>query len=95
MGDNMFIDINENYSIDSKEIISILDFQLLNSSEKMRTLIKKNQLNDQLLGEKQEAKSIIITDHAIYYSPFSPISLKRRVNKFSIFNKLENYSIQE
>lgn len=88
----MYINIDDDYSIDSQDIILILDAQLLNSSEKMRTFIENSKLNKQLSGNKTDAKSIIITDDKVYYSPFSTISLKKRVNKFSIFNKLENYS---
>lgn len=88
----MYINIDDDYSIDSQDIILILDAQLLNSSEKMRTFIENSKLNKQLSGNKTDAKSIIITDDKVYYSPFSTISLKKRVNKFSILNKLENYS---
>lgn len=91
----MFIDIDEKYSIDSQEIISILDFQLLNSSEKMRTFIDRNHSEGQMFGIKDEAKSIVITDNAIYYSPYSTMSLKKRLNMFSIINKLENYSTKD
>lgn len=91
----MFIDIDENYTIDSQEIIFILDFQLLNSSEKMYAFIDNAQCEGKLFGNENEAKSIIITDYKIYFSPFSTISLKKRLNKSSIINKLENYSSKD
>lgn len=88
----MFINIDDNHSIDSKGIITILDFQLLNSSEKMRTFIDKHEANDLIYGNKNEAKSIIITNEFIYYSPISTFSLKKKLNRFSIINKLQDFS---
>lgn len=95
MEDKMYIYIDDEYSIDSQEIISILDFHLIKSSEKIREFIKYNKEIGKLLGSKVEAKSIVITDDVIYYSPFSTTSLKKRLNMFSIINKLENYSVTD
>lgn len=91
----MYINLDDHYSVDSQNIVLMIDIQLVDSSEKMRTFIEQSELNDQLHGSAVEAKSIVITDDNVYYSPYSTISLKKRLNKFSIINKLENYSTTE
>jgi len=85
----MSIYIDDNYSIDSQHIISILDYQLITSSEKMRQYIDTLHSKGKVQGEELDAKSMIITDDTVYFSPFSTYSLKKRLNKQSIITKLD------
>ncbi len=74
----MFIYIGNDDVVESKKIITILDYQLTHSSPKLRQLIDKHRKDNTILGSEQDAKSIIITEDCIYYSIFSTSTLKKR-----------------
>lgn len=89
MGDNLFIYIGNDHVIESKQIISILEFQLIHSSLKLKQLINKMENNDRVFGIQADAKSIIITDDSIYYSPFATLTLKKREELYAAMNQVE------
>lgn len=73
----MFIHIGGDTVVSTKEVISILDHQT----------VKTSKLNKAFLHEKrktvvdssaEETKSYVITQDAIYCSPISSLTLKRR-----------------
>ncbi|MEI3604454.1 DUF370 domain-containing protein [Pseudogracilibacillus sp. SE30717A] len=74
----MFIYIGNDDVVESKKIIIILDYQLTYSSPKLRQLINKHKEEDSIHGSEEDAKSVIITEDCIYYSPFSTSTLKKR-----------------
>lgn len=75
----MYIHIGEEILVKTIDVIAIFDFQIIEES-------KENQLFiDRLLEEKRlidvgekESKSVIITNEFIYFSSFSPSTLKKR-----------------
>lgn len=87
----MFIFIGNDQVIESKRIITILDYQLLKSTSKLKNIIKSKRQEKKVLGDNTDAKSIIITDDYLYYSPYSTITLKKREVFFSQIDQLENY----
>ena len=73
----MFIYIGNNHVVESKYIISILDVQLEQTSSKLQRLVDDFKQQDKLYGEEESAKSIVITDDVLYYSPLSTLTLKK------------------
>ena len=88
MGNILFIYIGNDDVVESKKIISILDYQLMHSSPKLRQLIEKKKKN-RVIGSDEDAKSIIITDDYIYYSTFSTFTLKNREEIYATMNQVE------
>lgn len=87
----MFIDLDDEHVIHSKKVISILDINLKKSSIKIKKLLQYKKTQNKLIGEAKTSKSIIITDDYIYYSPHSPLTLKKRFNRDEIIKKIDNY----
>lgn len=85
----MFIFIGNDEVVETKKIISILDYQLVHSSPKLRQLIEGQKRNDNIFGSDEDAKSIIITDDGIHYSPFSTSTLKKREELYATMNQAE------
>ncbi len=73
----LFIYIGNNHVVESKYIISILDVQLERTSSKLQKLVDDFKQQDKLYGEEESAKSIVITDDVLYYSPLSTLTLKK------------------
>lgn len=73
----LFIYIGNNHVVESKYIISILDVQLEQTSSKLQRLVDDFKQQDKLYGEEESAKSIVITDDVLYYSPLSTLTLKK------------------
>lgn len=74
----MFIYIGNDLVIESKQILAIFEIDLVNHSKRLSSIVKKSAQNDTLLGSKEDAKSVIITDDHVYYSPLSTLTLKNR-----------------
>lgn len=73
----MFIHIGGDTVVSTKEVISILDHQFVKTSKITKRFIedKAKRVVDNHL---EETKSYIITKDAIYCSPISSLTLKRR-----------------
>lgn len=75
----MYIHLGEDELIKIQDVIAILDYQLVEESESNRFFIdhylKEKKLID--VGQK-DPKSIIVTTESIYYSSFSPSTLRKR-----------------
>ena len=87
----MFIDLDDEHVIHSEKVIAILDIQLKKSSIKLKKLLQYKKEHNELIGEYITGKSIIVTDKYIYYSPHSPLTLKKRFNRNEIIKKIDNY----
>lgn len=74
----MFIYIGNDLVIESKQIVAIFELDLVNHSKRLTSIVKKSAQNNCLLGSKDDAKSVIITDDYVYYSPLSTLTLKNR-----------------
>lgn len=74
----LFTYIGNDSVIESKQIIFILDYQLLQSSLHFKNCIQKHEKAQTIFGSQEDAKSVIMTDDGIYYSPFATSTLKNR-----------------
>lgn len=73
----MFIHIGGDTVVSTKEVISILDHQTVKSSKTNKEFLqdKRKTVVDHSV---EETKSYVITQDAIYCSPISSLTLKRR-----------------
>ena len=70
--------IGNDFVIESKSIIAIFDAELIQDSRRLLHIIQENKEKGTLYGEGKDAKSIIMTDDALYYSSLSTLTLKNR-----------------
>lgn len=87
----MYLIIGNDHVINGEEVISILDYQLLKTSSKFNNLMEMKIGKNKVLGDEADAKSVILTDDYLYYSPFSTLTLKKRESFLSAVDQLENY----
>jgi extracellular matrix regulatory protein B len=73
----MFIHIGGDTVVSTKDVISILDHQSVKSSKVNKAFLqaKRSTVVDQGV---EETKSYVITKDAVYCSPISSLTLKRR-----------------
>lgn len=88
----MFIHIGNNNAIRSREIVTIIDYNVIKSSSIMEEMLERAQKNNTIIGPVTDAKSVIITVNKIYYSSLSVATLKKRSTISSMVNKFDNYS---
>lgn len=75
----MYISIGGEVVIKSKDLIAILDHQIIHESAIMEEFIKKYTDND-MPTIKNSYKSIVITAEEVYFSPLSSSTLIKRSN---------------
>jgi regulator of extracellular matrix RemA (YlzA/DUF370 family) len=84
----MFIHIGGDTVVSTKEVISILDHQTVNSSKVTKKFIEDEKKVKRVVDSSaEETKSYVITKDAIYCSPISSLTLKRRAQ---FVNSLEH-----
>ncbi|GGD02652.1 extracellular matrix regulator RemB [Pontibacillus salipaludis] len=89
----MFIHIGEDHVIESGDVISIIDYELLTSSSIVEEMIQNQRLNQRVFeSPNAEAKSIVVTKDYIYFSPLSVFTLKKRANMTSTLNNIEDFA---
>ncbi|MBH0230239.1 DUF370 domain-containing protein [Halobacillus yeomjeoni] len=89
----MFIHIGDDHVIQSKDVVAIIDRSLISSSTIIEEMIFNQRREKQVIESKDhQAKSIVITDEYIYFSPLSVFTLKKRANMMTTLNKLEDFS---
>lgn len=89
----MFIHIGDDHVIQSKDVVAIIDHSLVSSSSIIEEMIFNQRKNRQVVEtEDNQAKSIVITEDFIYFSPLSVFTLKKRANMKTTLNKLEDFS---
>ncbi len=86
----MFINIGDNHTVRSREIILIIDQTATESSSIVEELIKNKRKQSKVIGLEKMAKSIVITNDLIYLSSLSVLTLKKRSSVFSGINKIES-----
>jgi len=86
----MFINIGDNHTVRSREIILIIDQTATESSSIVEELIKNKREQSKVIGLEKMAKSIVITNDLIYLSSLSVLTLKKRSSVFSGINKIES-----
>ena len=67
--------------IRSSELIAIFDFSIEQSSKLTKQFITEALKDKKLENKAEEAKSIIITQDQVYYSPISSTTLKKRTEQ--------------
>lgn len=88
----MFIHIGNDYVIRSRDIISIIDYSVLDSSSIMEELIEIGKKQGKVKGKSSVAKSVVITSEFIYYSSLSVLTLKKRSSIKQMVKKFKNHS---
>lgn len=88
-GRTMFINLGDNHTVHSKEIILIIDHNAVLSSSIMEEIIKNKRKQSKVIGSIEVAKSVVITNDLIYFSSLSVLTLKKRSSVFSVLSKSE------
>lgn len=91
----MFIHIGNDNVVNVKEIIGIVDYQLVNDSPVMKEMMEEKRKKRKLIGVTKEAKSIVITDEFIYLSNISVITLKKRSSYLTEFQNSDMYPLPD
>ena len=86
----MFIHIGNENVIRSKDIVSIIDYNIISSSTIMDEMMTANQ--DIIIGPVEDAKAVVITNEHLYLSTLSVATLKKRASIMSTISKLDDYS---
>jgi len=87
----MFIHVGNDNVIRSRDIISIIDYNILDSSSVMEEMIELDKKQGKVKGNPSIAKSIVITSDLIYYSSLSVLTLKKRSSIRQMVKKFENH----
>lgn len=79
----MYIHLGGEKIIRSSELVAIFDISIEKSSKISKQYVNhaQQQKHVELIGE-EEAKSIVVTQNTVYYSPISSTTLKKRANQF-------------
>ena len=76
----MFIHIGNGNVIWSKDVIAIIDYQIISSSVIMGEMIQAWKKEKKIIGPISNAKSIIVTKNEVYYTAVSVSTLKKRTS---------------
>lgn len=88
----MFIHIGNDNVIQSKDVISIIDRNVISSSSIMEEMMQRASKSKTIVEPTEETKSVVITKDLIYFSSLSVATLKKRASMISTISKLDNYS---
>ncbi|AOK90634.1 DUF370 domain-containing protein [Paenibacillus sp. CMAA1739] len=79
----MYIHLGGEKIIRSSELVAIFDISIEKSSKISKQYVNhaQQQKHVEMIGE-EEAKSIVVTQNTVYYSPISSTTLKKRANQF-------------
>ncbi|MDA8204473.1 MAG: DUF370 domain-containing protein [Thermaerobacter sp.] len=77
----VYLHIGREWMIDHGAIIGLFPLRILDSSPEFRHLFYSWRLKGQVLGDFEEAKTIILVDTHIFLSPISPHTLWRRTER--------------
>jgi len=87
----MFIHIGDDHLIRSRNIIAIIEFDVMISSTMMKQMLTVYEKNNQLVGSMENAKSLIITTDKIYFSQLTVLTLKKRSSIVSMLSQTKEY----
>jgi len=88
----MFIHIGNDHVIRSRDIVTIINYDMVESSTVTDKIMDQMGNLDTIKGNKEDAKSIIVTVDQIYYCSLSVTTLKKRSSIRSMLQKFKNYS---
>ncbi|WP_077329841.1 extracellular matrix regulator RemB [Virgibacillus siamensis] len=88
----MFIHIGNDNVVQSKDVITIIDRNVVSSSTIMEEMMDNMGRQEKVYGPTEKAKSVVITNDQIYFSSLSVPTLKKRASMISTISKLEDFS---
>lgn len=76
----MFLHLGGDMVVHQQEVIAILSVQLLKKTEANKEFVRVSEEDGfvNYISEKEDAKSFIITNKGVYFSPISSTTLKKR-----------------
>ncbi|MCD9024860.1 extracellular matrix regulator RemB [Cohnella silvisoli] len=77
----MYIHLGGEKIIRTSQLVAIFDISIEQSSKLSRQFVVHAQKNKEVetIGE-EDPKSIVVTEHKVYYSPISTSTLKKRAH---------------
>ncbi|MFD2117392.1 extracellular matrix regulator RemB [Paenibacillus yanchengensis] len=83
----MYIHLGGEKIVRVRELVAIFDISIEQSSKLTKQFITsaKKRKDVEIIGD-DEAKSIVVTENVIYYSPISSTTLKKRAHQFGTSN---------
>lgn len=90
----MFIHIGNENVIRSREIVLIIDYDVISSSAFMEEMIEKHKKQENVVQLTSVVKSAVFTIDRIYFSPLSVLTLKKRSSMTSMISRFA-YSPEE
>lgn len=88
----MFISIGNENIISEDDIIALVDYQLISSSQVMGDMVTAFEKKNKIIGPTEDVKSVLITEDKIYYSTLSVAAIKKRAGMQSVISKLDDFS---
>ncbi|XID91742.1 extracellular matrix regulator RemB [Paenibacillaceae bacterium WGS1546] len=78
----MYIHLGGEKIIRTSQVVAIFDVSIEQSSKLSRQFVLHAQKNKEVetIGE-EDPKSIVVTEHKVYYSPISTSTLKKRTRQ--------------
>lgn len=77
----MYLHIGRDWMIPHRAIIGLFPVRILDYSPEFRHLFHSWRLKGQVLGDWDEAKTLVLTDKRIFLSSISPHTLRRRAER--------------
>ncbi len=74
----MYLHLGQDVMIRGSELVAILDSSILDISEETKQFFGRLRAMGHVQGDSRLSKSMIITDHKIYFSKISATTLGRR-----------------
>lgn len=75
----MFIHLGGGCTVWTRDVVAILDEKLVSASKRTRAFVEAHQVRGRYVAVAADAiKSYVVTTHALYGSPISSTTLKRR-----------------
>ena len=88
----MFIHIGNDNVVQSKDVISIINRNIISSSSIMEEMIGRATKTQSIVTPEEESKSVVITTDLIYFSSLSVATLKKRASMIGTISKLDDYT---
>ena len=88
----MFIHLGGDVVVIKKEVITILNQQLIRKNETNREFMRTAESEGFItrIGEKDNVNSVIVTTKKVYLSPISSMTLKKRSDE--LFSNLDSFN---
>jgi extracellular matrix regulatory protein B len=78
----MFIHLGGEKIVRASELIAIFDLSIEQSSKISKQFITQATKDKRIeVISEEESKSLVVTEHKVYYSPISSTTLKKRTNQ--------------